>query len=247
MYKFEGQSFSWYVVSKFQAMASFDYIDALYRSRITLMKVLTLRGYEVSAYSRFSPKEVEAMSPDHSIASAGFMVSHTSDPKKKCLVVYYMSKFKSSSKVLEIITQTSGLKPSGSKDKDGTPFENGLEEIGYENVEVIMMTGDIISETHKTLALQQWIRRKMSVSFFGIYQMINNPMEHILVPKHERVSEEEEEAVMKMVLSKAQLPVIKYHIDPIARCLGLTPGELVKITRPSPSAGVYIVYRVCAP
>ncbi len=243
MYKFEDQSFSWYVVSKFQAMASFDYIDALYRSRITLMKILTLRGYEVSAYNRFSPKEVEAMSPDHSIASAGFMVSHTTDPKKKCLVVYYMNKFKSSSKVLDIIVQTSGMKGSGS---DGA-YENELQRIGYENLEVIVMTGDIITETHKTLALQEWSRRKLSVSFFGIYQTINNPMEHVLVPKHERVGEEEEVEVMKLVQSKAQLPVIKYHLDPIARCLGLTPGELVKITRSSPSAGVYVVYRVCAP
>ncbi len=227
-------------------MASFDYIDTLYRSRITLMKILTLRGYEVSAYNRFSPKEVEAMSPDHSIASAGFMVSHTSDQKKKCLVVYSMNKFKSSSKVLDIILQSSGMK-NESRDEAGATYENELQKIGYENVEVIIMTGDIITETHKVLALQQWIRRKLNVSFFGIYQLINNPMEHILVPKHERVGEEEEAEVMKLVQSKAQLPVIKYHLDPIARCLGLTPGELVKITRPSPSAGVYVVYRVCAP
>ncbi len=241
MYKFEAASLSAYVVSTFHAMASFDYIDALYRSRITLMKILTLRGYEVSAYSRFSPKEVEAMSPDHSIAAAGFMVSHTSDPKKKCLVVYYMNKFKSSSKVLDIIVHTNGLKSSDDA------YENELQKIGYENVEVIIMTGDIITETHKVLALQEWVRRKLSVSFFGIYQTINNPMEHVLVPKHERVSEEDEAEVMKLVQSKSQLPVIKYHLDPIARCLGLTPGELVKITRSSPSAGVYVVYRVCAP
>lgn len=226
-------------------MASFDYIDALYRSRLTLMKLVSQRGYEVSAYSRFSPKEVEAMSPANSIASAGFMVSHTSDPKKKCLVVYYMNKINSRARVPEIILQSSGLSVDATKEEGGE-YDNALEQIGYENLEVIVMTNDNITETHKTLALQEWVRKKLSVSFFNIYQLINNPMEHILVPKHERITEEEEVDVMKLVQSKAQLPVIKYHLDPIARCLGLTPGEIVKITRPSPSAGVYVVYRVCA-
>ncbi len=222
-------------------MASFDYIDALYRSRLTLMKLLTLRGYEVSAYNRFSPKEVEAMSPPSIIASAGFMVSHTSDPKKKCLVVYNMGKINSRTRVMELILQGSGM-----SDGETEEHENRLAELGYENVEVIVMTNDNITETHKTLAFEEWSRRKLNVSFFNIYQLINNPMEHVLVPKHERITEDEEAEVMKLVQSKAQLPVIKYHLDPIARCLGLTPGEIVKITRPSPSAGVYVVYRVCA-
>ena len=49
------------------------------------------------------------------------------------------------------------------------------------------------------------------------------------------------------IKSKANLPLIKYHEDMIARILALTPGDIVKITRPSPSAGEYISYRVCVP
>lgn len=206
-------------------MASFDYIDALYRSRLTLMKILTLRGYEVSAYSRFSPKEIEAMSPV--IASAGFMVSHTTNEKRKCVVIYHTGKVGKMG-VASLITEN-----------------NGIPESDYENTEVIIMTNDNITDSTRKLTLTEWMARKLSISVFNIYQFINNPMEHILVPKHERVTAEEEAEVMKLVQSKAQLPVIKFHSDPIARCLGLTPGEIVKITRPSPSAGVYVVYRVC--
>jgi DNA-directed RNA polymerase subunit H (RpoH/RPB5) len=33
----------------------------------------------------------------------------------------------------------------------------------------------------------------------------------------------------------------------IARVMGLAPGDIVKITRPSPSAGEYVSYRICVP
>jgi DNA-directed RNA polymerase subunit H (RpoH/RPB5) len=33
----------------------------------------------------------------------------------------------------------------------------------------------------------------------------------------------------------------------VARILGLLPGDIVKILRPSPSAGEYISYRICSP
>jgi len=32
-----------------------------------------------------------------------------------------------------------------------------------------------------------------------------------------------------------------------ARILGLIPGDVVKITRSSPSSGEYIMYRICSP
>ena len=49
------------------------------------------------------------------------------------------------------------------------------------------------------------------------------------------------------VTSKSKLPEIKFHIDPIARCIGAVPGDIIKITRPSASSGEAIIYRVCAP
>ena len=49
------------------------------------------------------------------------------------------------------------------------------------------------------------------------------------------------------ITSKTKFPEIKFHIDPIARCIGAVPGDIVKITRPSASSGEAIIYRVCAP
>jgi len=74
-------------------------------------------------------------------------------------------------------------------------------------------------------------------------------MKHVLVPKHELLPQEEHKELMDSmyITSKSKFPEIKFHIDPIARCIGAVPGDIVKITRPSSSAGESIIYRVCAP
>jgi DNA-directed RNA polymerase subunit H (RpoH/RPB5) len=74
-------------------------------------------------------------------------------------------------------------------------------------------------------------------------------MNHTLVPLHEVVpdSEHAELLVKYNMKSKLNLPMIKFHEDIIGRIIGLVPGSIVKITRPSVQAGEYIVYRVCVP
>jgi DNA-directed RNA polymerase subunit H (RpoH/RPB5) len=44
--------------------------------------------------------------------------------------------------------------------------------------------------------------------------------------------------------SRHQLPLIMLT-DPMARYLGLHPGQLVRVTRSSPAAGEYVLYRCC--
>ena len=75
------------------------------------------------------------------------------------------------------------------------------------------------------------------------------PLKHILVPKHEILPQDQHKQLMDSmnITSKSKFPEIKFHIDPIARCIGAVPGDIIKITRPSSSAGESIIYRVCAP
>jgi DNA-directed RNA polymerase I, II, and III subunit RPABC1 len=47
-----------------------------------------------------------------------------------------------------------------------------------------------------------------------------------------------------MIKSKFQLPII-LKTDAMAKYLGLKNGDIIKITRVSPTAGEYVVYRCC--
>lgn len=68
-------------------------------------------------------------------------------------------------------------------------------------------------------------------------------LEHELVPKHEILSEEEKEEVLnKYEIKASQLPQIKSD-DPAAKAIGAEPGDVLKITRKSLTAGKAIAYR----
>jgi DNA-directed RNA polymerase subunit H len=45
------------------------------------------------------------------------------------------------------------------------------------------------------------------------------------------------------VASKSKFPLIRYHVDPIVRLIGAVPGNILKITRPSQTAGETVYYR----
>ena len=218
---------------------NFVLIDNLYRSRLTLLDILEQRGYEVEPYRKFSPAEAAAAAG--SFTGLSFQVTLKSDANKVCHVRY------------ENISQQ--------KLKNGY-FPQLVSDEDSERTEMIMMMTAHVTDTHHMIALKEFMRlkeqpnekgvkdrRKLRLSFFSIDALVMNPLRHVLVPKHELVPEEQHKELMERLhaISKSKFPEIKFHIDPIARCIGAVPGDIVKITRPSFSAGEAIIYRVCAP
>ena len=66
---------------------------------------------------------------------------------------------------------------------------------------------------------------------------------HEMVPKHEILSEKEVEKILKKYRVKArQMPRIN-TTDPVVKAIGAEAGNVLKITRPSQTAGEAITYR----
>jgi DNA-directed RNA polymerase subunit H len=213
-------------------MTDFVFIDNIYRSRMTLLDILENRGYDVEKYRKFSPAEATVVT---ALPSLNFKVFKKDDETKVCEVRY----------------------ANITRQKLDTFFDD-IEDDVAENTEVVVMMPNPLTEAHHISALKQYMkmsdsaekkRRNLRVAFFSIEMLVVNPMKHILVPKHEIVPQDEHKALLQRLLatSKSKLPEIKFHVDPIARCIGAVPGDIVKITRPSSSAGEAIIYRVCAP
>ena len=110
--------------------------------------------------------------------------------------------------------------------------ENAENEMRNE----LIKTGKTKEEAQKTAKNFEIEMIPSSLPSFDIFK-------HRLVPKHEILSEEEKKAILEKYHAEPhQFPWIKMN-DPVAIILGAKPGEIVKITRDSQTAGTYVSYR----
>jgi len=224
---------------------NYEIIDVLYRSRITLLEHLASVGYNTTPYSKFSPKEITemvkagpaqgappALAMELTKADAEAAEGAQTSPYDKCIVAYTIGKIKQK---LPAFTK-----------KLIDPEESGFDP---KTTELIIVTLEPIAPNFHAMAYECWAKHNNSkVRYFQAASIINNPLKHILVPRHEKVPEEQEADLLKsLYATKAQLPLIRFHEDPVARMLGLVPKDIVKITRPSLTAGECILYRLCVP
>jgi DNA-directed RNA polymerase subunit H (RpoH/RPB5) len=120
-----------------------------------------------------------------------------------------------------------------------------IDDEGFSSF-VLVVREKLTSVARNSAAMSEAIAMR-DVGVFHLRELQYNPTRHSLVPKHEPIRDEAEiQAVMQRyrLKSRYQLPLI-LSSDPIARYLALSPGQLVCITRTSPSAGTYVLYRCC--
>jgi DNA-directed RNA polymerase subunit H (RpoH/RPB5) len=227
---------------------NFETIDILLRSRLTLLDHLESEGYNTTPFRKFSHKEIQEMiksGPVNGAPPALSMLLQRREPEAagpddytQCQVVYTLGRIKQ--KLATFVTSIVD------------PEETGFD---FKTTEVIILTLEPIVLNFHQYAYQCWrstvdaeTGKHLKVRFFQAAAIVNNPLKHMLVPPHEKVPSSEKTELLKGLYAKErQLPYIRFHEDPVARMLGLLPGDIVKITRPSPTAGECILYRLCVP
>jgi len=216
---------------------NYEELDILYRSRLTLLEILKENGYDTSKYEKFGPWEIEAM-------VAGGQENLMMDMKRppvegqpeRCIVRYSLNKLKQ---------RLSGFM----SDLRDITEEDDTSIVDSGKTEVICIVLEDVADVFHAAALNAWTTSKLRLRFFKAHNLLFDPRTHILVPQHTKLPAEEHTEFLKQnyIKSKGNLPFIRFHEDMIARTMGLVPGDIVKIVRPSPSSGTYEVYRVCMP
>lgn len=119
----------------------------------------------------------------------------------------------------------------------------------YGKLKMILILNDYPSSiTYQALQKKelQLAAEEGFIQIFLMQELMYNPTKHELVPKHEKMNNEDVKVLMENLKLKAktQLPFIQ-KTDVIARWLGIQSGDVVKITRYSPTSGKSYYYRCC--
>ena len=211
-----------------------DTLDFIVRTRPTLCEILTNRGYNAEGYKGVASAELETLASDNiALIMIAPKVEGSIAPKERAVVFYMVEapiRLSLDKQINELFDREKPVVP-----------------IRADTTEVIVLHNEPEHDAFTLQAQRQWANRKAHISFFPMKVLISNPARHVMVPPHRRLQEEEVKQVMTQLSlrSKSELPHIKYHLDMQARVLGLVPGDIVEIKRPSETAGITTTFRVC--
>jgi DNA-directed RNA polymerase subunit H (RpoH/RPB5) len=197
--------------------------------------MLNDRGYDITPYKNMTGSDILKLMPDIKNPGGLMMeVKHRTNPERRAVVLYTDGRIKQTTgPYIEKIIES----------EEETP-----ERIPNTEYVIITLPTEEIGDTFDKAALDAWTKHKMRIQFFNMGRMVNNLMKHYTQPKFELVSPENHKELVESewyCRSKTQFPLIRFHNDPVARYMGLVPGDIIKITRTSYSAGEYILYRTC--
>ncbi|MCP9261868.1 DNA-directed RNA polymerases I, II, and III subunit RPABC1 [Dirofilaria immitis] len=193
----------------------------LWRVRKTVMQMCHDRGYLVTqeeldqTLENFKETFGDKPSERHpSRNELTVLVAHNDDPTDQ-MFVFFPEDSKIGIKTIKAICQQ-------------------MQEQAITRAIIVVQTGmtpsakQAIADMAPKYTLEQFLEAELMV----------NITEHELVPEHVVMTNEE-----KNELLDTQLPRIQQS-DPVARYFGLRRGQVVKIIRPSETAGRYITYRL---
>lgn len=207
-------------------------ISHIYNSRKIVLELMQKQGYNVNDYANFSINEVNSMKQNNQLD----MLLEKSDehvtaenPKNKIYIRYYLSARPAAKNIQEMIDDLFIL--SETLKKTDTLF---------------IIIKDDPNETLINELKHIWESEGIFIIVESIKRLQFNILEHILVPPHRVLAESEVIEVMKKynVVNKTQFPDIS-RFDPVARVIGLRPGQLCHIIRPSKTAIETNYYRIC--
>jgi hypothetical protein len=239
-------------------------ISRLYTARKTLLELLSTRGYDVEGYANFGVNEVNAMythkqldmlvemkgeqkskGTTKSKGEKGNKDKDKDDEKenKKTYVKFHLEKTLSVSHINDLIEDLYVLGVGG--DIGGTGLSaNANDTVLTEKDTLIIITKQEI-KTMNQVSNQLFLQGRFIV-LLSLDRLQFNILNHQYVPNHTILSENEVDEMMKKynVIEKSQLPDISRY-DPVALAIGMRPGEVCRIDRPSKSAISSLYYRVC--
>ena len=207
-------------------------ISHLFNSRKNILELMGRQGYNVDEYANFSINEVHSMKQNNQLdmlLEIRDEVVTPENPKKKMYIRYYLNARPAPKNIQEMIDDLFVL--TETLKKTDTLF---------------IIIKDDPNETLINELKHIWESEGVFIVVESIKRLQFNILDHQLVPPHRVMFESEVINVMKKynIVERTQFPDIS-RFDPVARVIGLRPGQVCHITRPSKTAIEANYYRIC--
>lgn len=213
-------------------MAQSNHIQSVYNSRKIILEHMNYQSFNVDDYNNFSINEVYTMFQNKQL---DMLLERNIIPekglnKKKVYVKYHLAKT---------------LRPQNIYDYVEDLFN--IEQVLSKEDDLIIVVRDEPNETIIKTLQQIWFSDKQYIIIWNIKYLQFNVLKHILVPKHEILNDTEDKEFRKRfnVNNDKELPDIS-RFSSVAMAIGIRPGQICKITRPSKTSINTIFYRICS-
>jgi len=212
-------------------MAQSSHINEIFKSRKHVVDFLKRQGFNVADYESFSIHEVNAMYQ----AKQMDMLFKKDDGSKKTYVKYHTGKTAQIEK---------NLRPVSIYEYIEDLFT--LEEILVKTDDLIIIINDEPNDTIEKTLKHIWEQDGIFVNVISMKRLQYNILEHVLVPPHTVLSKEEALAIRRKynIMTDKQIPDIS-RFSPVAQLIGIRPGDICKVIRPSKTAIQTEFYRIC--
>ncbi len=208
-------------------------ISQIYQSRKNILELMESQGFDVTGYANFSVSELNAMKQNNQLDMLLEQKVSSSDEKspenKKAYIRYYLAKT---------------IRPANLHEMIDDLFV--LSETLKKTDMLYIIIKDNVNETLINELKDIWERDGIFIVIESIKCLQFNILKHTLVPQHNVMSEEDVKTIMMRynISDKNQFPDIS-RFDPVARAIGLRPGQVCRIVRPSKTAIEANYYRIC--
>jgi len=208
-------------------------ISQIYQSRKNVLELMERQGFDVTGYANFSVSEINAMKQNNQLDMLLEQKVDSSSDKspenKKVYIRYYLAKTIRPANLQEMIDDLYVL----------------TETLKKQDTLYIIIK-DNVNETLINELKDIWERDGIFIVIESIKYLQFNILNHALVPEHNVMSEDDVKSIMTRynITDKVQFPDIS-RFDPVARAIGLRPGQVCHIVRPSKTAISTNYYRIC--
>lgn len=197
----------------------------VFKSRTNLLKILNERGYKTEDYENFNMNEIQIMFNKNQLD-----ILLEKESGEKIYVKYHINNKLRENHINDYIDDLFNIE----------------EILGPQDELLIIIANQNINVTLEEFMKITFIKYNIFVNIINMKMFLFNILEHSLVPKHRVLSNKEKKEVYEQynIINDSEMPEIS-RFDPVAKTIGIKPGQLCEIIRSSKTSITSKYYRLC--